>query len=124
MKESAKKLLQEVISHWMGKRLYTYESKHVAYCYPNPAKDEEYVLAFKNSIYCFFCDNQLIPIELLTKPFITQTLSDDCLSENPMSDRDALRKILEEFDNDFYKMVESKLEGCVDRLTTSDPVFF
>ena len=124
MNELSAKKLQEVIDNWKGKRRYTYENKKVILCYKNPAAPEERILAFENSVYSFFCNEKLIPIRLVSKYFLTQTLNNNPLSENPMADKNALEKMLEEFDNEFYEKVENELNNCIDKLTTSDPLFF
>jgi hypothetical protein len=123
MNEAVKRL-QEVISSWQKKRRYTYQNKGIVFFAQNPAIPGEYILHFGNSVYSFFCNDKLIPINLVSKPFLTRTLSDNPLSENPMADKDALEKLLDKFDNDFYDEVESKLNDCVDKLTVSDPLFF
>jgi hypothetical protein len=123
MDSPAIKTIQEVITKWKSERRFTFENKQV-FPYKSPITDGEFVLRFSNSLNSFFCDKQKIEITLTSRPFHTATLSDKPLSDNPNGDKYRLEKFLEEFDNDFYKEVEQKLNDCIDTLTTSDPLFF
>lgn len=123
MNETAKELLQQVITKWKFERRFTYENKQVIQ-YNSPISDGEFVLRFTNSLNSFFCNKETIEIALTSRPFHTATLSENPLSENPNGDKDRLLKFLEQFDNDFYAEVEKKLNDCLDTLNTSDPLFF
>lgn len=123
MKEEAIKNIQDAINNWKNERRFTYENKQV-HPYKSPIVDGEYVLRFTNSMNSFICQGKPIEISKASRPFHTATLSDSPLSENPNSDKYQLEKFLEEFDNEFYKEVENKLNDCIDELTTTDPLFF
>ena len=123
MNESALKKLNEVIVNWQSKRVYPNEKKEVI-AFENIPVQGEFTLYFENSMRSLYCNGKLMYINLVSKkPFITQTLSDEPLSENPMSDKIALEKILEEFDEKFYKMAEDELINCFEELTSPYPFF-
>jgi len=65
----------------------------------------------------FFCNNKLIPIDLISNPFLTTTLSDNPISKNYNADAHRLNKLLYDFDIQFYKMVEDKINECIESLT-------
>lgn len=123
MNQQAIDILKVVIERWTSFRRYTFENKKV-YSYKSPITNDEFVLRFSNSVHSFFCDGQLIPIDLNSKPFHTNSISDSSLSKNINGDKYRLEKLLEEFDEQFYKEVENKLESCIENLKTSDPLFF
>lgn len=123
MSQQAIDILREVIAKWTGTRRFTFENKKVD-SYKSPITDDEFVLRFSNSVNSFFCNGQLIPINLISKPFLTNTISDNPLSQNINGDKYRLEKFLEEFDEQFYKEVENKLENCIETLTKSAPLFF
>ncbi len=123
MNQQAIGILKEVITKWTELRRFTFENKKVD-SFKSPIIDDEFVLRFSNSVNSFFCKGQLIPINLVSKPFHTNTISNNTLSKNFNGDKYRLEKFLEEFDEQFYKEVENKLENCIETLTTSDPLFF
>lgn len=123
MKDEALQIIRTVIQKWQGERRFTFEQKQV-HSYKSPITEGEFVLRFTNSLHSFFCNGTLIPIILTSRPFHTNTLSEQPLSENVNGDKYRLEKHLEEFDNLFYTEVDNKLSECIDTLTTSDPLFF
>ncbi len=123
MNEQVIQLLRDVITKWRGERQFTFENKQIRN-YISPIAKDEFVLTFSNSVSTFFCNGKLIPIELISRPFHTNTINDNPISQNPTGDKYRLEKFLQEFDEEFYKEVENKLSDCIETLTTSDPVFF
>ena len=123
MKDEALQIIRDVIQKWQDERRFTFEQKQI-HSYKSPITEGEFVLRFTNSLQSFFCNKTLIPIELTSRPFHTNTLSEKPLSENANGDKYRLEKHLEEFDYLFYKEVDGKLSECIDTLTTSDPLFF
>jgi hypothetical protein len=123
MNSIAIEAIREAINKWKSERRFTFENKQV-HNYKSPIKDGEYILRFSNSVESFFCDKKQIKISLSSRPFHTDTLSDNPLSDNPKGDKYRLEMLLSDFDNDFYSEVEIKLNDCIDNLTTSDPLFF
>lgn len=123
MNEQAIQLLREVITNWRNGKQFTFENKQVDN-YKSPYKDYELVLSFSNSVDTFFCNKQLIPTKLISRPFHTNTISHNPISENPNGDKHRLEKFLQDFDEEFYKEVENKLANCLETLATSDPLFF
>ena len=122
MKEEAINSIREAIANWKGKINFTFENKQV-YSYNSPITNGEFVLRSSNSLNSFFCNGNTIEISLTSRPFHTGTLSDNPLSDNPKGDKNRLEKFLEEFDKAFYTEVESRLNDCIETLTTSDPLF-
>lgn len=123
MNEQAIQLLRDIIAKWRGERQFTFENKQIN-SYRSPITENEFVLRFSNSVNTFFCNGKLIPIELISRPFHTNTINDNPISHNPNGDKYRLEKFLQEFDEEFYRLVENKLSDCIEALTTSDPVFF
>jgi hypothetical protein len=123
MREEAMQAIQEAITAWRNNRVFTFENKRITH-YKSPITDGEYMLIFSNTVNSFFCDKQQMEISLSTRPFHTATLSKNPLSDNPKGDKYRLEKFLEEFDKEFYALVENKLSECIENLTTSDPLFF
>lgn len=122
MNVSALKKLEEVIVNWNRKRIYPYEIKNVI-AFKNPAAQGEYILHFENTVHKLSCCGQLIQTNLVSKPFLTQTLSDESLSENPMADKNALEKMLDKFDKDFYERIETELNNCFEKLIMPSLLF-
>jgi hypothetical protein len=123
MNQQAIQILSEIIERWKGSRRFTFENKKID-SYKSPITNDEFVLRFTNSVNSFLCNGVLIPINLVSRPFLTNTISDNPLSQNKNADKYRLEKFLEEFDEQFYKELETKLENCIETLTTSDPLFF
>lgn len=123
MNEQAFQILKEVIDKWRSTRRYTFENKKID-SYKSPIVDDEFVLRFSNSVNSFFCNGKLIPVSLISRPFHTNTGSDDQLLQNINGDKYRLEKFLKEFDEKFYEEIEKKLENCIETLASSDPLFF
>ncbi|MDP2162478.1 MAG: hypothetical protein Q8K02_18500 [Flavobacterium sp.] len=122
MNQEAIGILKEVVTKWTSIRRFSSENKKVD-SFNSPITDDEFVLRFSNSINNFFCDGKQISINLVSKPFHTNTISDNPLSRNIKGDKYRLEKFLDEFDELFYKEVENKLDKCLETLTTSEPLF-
>jgi hypothetical protein len=123
MKEESLNLIKKAITNWRGQIRFTYEMKDISSS-KSPILDGEYILRFHNSLKGFYCKCQEIPIFLSSQLFHTTTLSDATLSENPNADRYRLEKLLEEFDYEFYKLIDTKLTECEELLFTSENLFF
>jgi len=119
MKEEILKQIEEIIQQWKQRKEHTYELKN-CWAVPNPSMKEELLLYFSNRLYSFFCQGKLIPIELVSHPFITGTLSPNPISDNFKADLTRLSRFLEDFDKQFYDLIQKKIEECVDKLETSD----
>jgi hypothetical protein len=119
-REQSIESMQQVVNDWKAKRNFTWESKKL-YVNLNPSMPGELVLHVSNSVDSFFRNQQLINTFLLSSYFITGTLGDAPLSDNPKADAYGLQDFLDKFDEEFYKSVDDKLTG--EGITTSDPLF-
>lgn len=123
MKEESTKLIKEALDNWLKGKNFTYQKKEVAFG-KSPIVDGEVLLRFTNTLQGFICKGQEIPISLTSKTFHTTTLSSSPLSQNVSADKFRLEKILTEFDEQFYTLIDEKLTGCEDVVYTTDPLFF
>jgi hypothetical protein len=117
-------LIRKCIFDWRRDTSHSYENKQ---CIPrrNPSMPNELLLYFSNSIHSFYCGTELIPITLISRPFFTATLSPNPISNvNPGADVNRLKEFLAKFDEQFYELVQRKLDECGDKLMSSDPIWF
>jgi hypothetical protein len=114
---------RKIILDWQRTREHTYENK-LFFGKSNPSMPEELLIYFTNSVYSFFCGNNLIPITLTSAPFFTATLSANPISQNQNADLSRLKQFLIEFDQKFYALIQQKLEDCPDKISSSDPFWF
>ena len=121
MKEESIKHMQKVITDWQAERKFTWESKKI-YANPNPTMEGEYILHASNSVDCFIKDDKLINTFLLSPHFLTYTMSNEPLSDNPKGDATRFKDFLKKFDDEFYQSVEEK--ASVEGVLTTDPVLW
>ncbi len=122
MNQQSLKAIQDTIGEWKKKRNLTYENKAVG-ARTSPITSGEYLLLFSNTVF-FFCGTEEIVVYDQMKAFHTMTLSENALSDNPMSDAHRLVELLDNFDSQFNDKVQKKLDECTQNITSSDPVFF
>ena len=56
--------------------------------------------------------------------FLTTTISDNPISDNENADKIRLNEFLVNFDDEFNRFVEEKIDECQDNLIASEPLFF
>jgi hypothetical protein len=115
-------LIRQVITEWQKPKYFTYEEK-LPHFGRSPISEGEHILRFSAKINSFFCQKELIPIELTSGIFHTTTLSSNPLSDNVNADAIRLKKFLEDFDEVFYLHVEQKINECEETVMTSDPIW-
>lgn len=115
--------IREVIIEWEKRKFYTYQTKK-CYPYESPVSQDEFILRFTTSLKNFNCNNTNIPIDLISKPFLTTTISNNTFSDNQNADKIRLVEFLVNFDNQFNELVEEKINECQDNLIASEQFFF
>ncbi len=111
MNEEALLIIQGVIRNWLNNNHYTYQQKEI-FAKKSHIVIGEFILRFHNSLP-FISQNEA-PIELLSDPFQTTTLSlqlqniEEEESENINADMYRLTNFLKEFDEKFYLYVEEQ----------------
>lgn len=120
--EALEKIKEEIIK-WENRKFYTYQTKNF-YSYNSPVSDGEYILKFTTSIKNFKCSNQPMDIDKTSTIFLTTTISENPISDNENADKIRLNQFLVDFDDEFNRFVEEKIDECQDNLIASEPLFF
>ncbi len=115
--------IREIIDTWTNNKYYTFQLKKF-YFASNPNLKNEYLFRFTINLNSYFCESELIPIELTSEIFQTFNVSNNSLYHNENGDGERLTKFLADFDEEFKTLVEDKTSNCNGTLFTSDPVFF
>ncbi len=120
--QALEKIKEEIIK-WENRKFYTYQTKNF-YSYNSPVSDDEYILKFTTSIKKFKCNHQPMDIDKTSTIFLTTTISDNPISDNENADKIRLNDFLVNFDDEFNRFVEEKIDECQDNLIASEPLFF
>jgi hypothetical protein len=123
MNSQALEKIKQSIEDWNGRKYYTYQTKTFLVS-KSPINPDEYILRFTTSVQSFFCNGELIKMDLGSKMFHSTTLGDNPVSDNENADKFRLDKFLIDFDDQFNELVEEKLSECSETSFTSDPLFF
>lgn len=114
------KILNDIktsISTWENDKLSVYQKKRF---YIAKGIGLEYMYRFSINLNIFFCNDKLIPIELISNVFHTTTLDSSTYST---TDKINLDKFLLDFDSEFEKLVDQKIKDCK-TLFVSDPSYW
>lgn len=120
--EALEKIKEEIIK-WKNRKFYTYQTKNF-HSYNSPVSDGEYILKFTTSIKNFKCSNEPMDINKTSTIFLTTTMSENPISDNENADKIRLNQFLVDFDEEFNRFVEEKIDECQDNLIASEPLFF
>lgn len=111
--------IKEVIIKWQQDSGNLSHQKKRDHWIKNPAISGEYLIKFSIELKTVFCDDVLIPIELVSDIFQTTTLSESNTSDSK-NDIDQLEKFLKDFDKQFQDLVIQKVSECKGISKTSD----
>lgn len=119
--------IKSVVEEWVHNKEFTYQERKVVPIFNDKALNGEVILVFKSLTRSFFYDKEhtkVIPLDFTSKAFITTTLSDTALIDNPEQDVNRLKSFLEHFDKEIQKNrdeIFSKYDG---NIYTSNPEFW
>lgn len=82
------------------------------------------MLVFQSFTRSFFYDEKatkIVPLDFSSKPFITTTLSERALIDNPEQDVNRLKSFLNSFDREIEKKREEIFSNFDGKIYTSNP---
>ena len=109
---------------WVRNKEFSFQERKVVPISGNSALNGEIILVFQSFTKSFFYNKEateIVPLDFSSKPFITTTLSDTALIENPEQDVNRLMSFLEDFDKEIEKKREEIFSQYDGKIYTSNP---
>ena len=116
--------IEKVVQKWVRNKEFSFQERKVVPISGNPALNGEIILVFQSFTNSFFYNKEateIVPLDFSSKPFITTTLSDTALIENPEQDVNRLMSFLEDFDKEIEKKREEIFSQYDGKIYTSNP---
>lgn len=116
--------IKKVVQKWVHNKEFSFQERKVEPIIGNLALNGEIILVFHSFTKSFFYNKEateIVPLDFSSKPFITTTLSDTALIENPEQDVNRLISFLNNFDREIETKREEILSQYDGEIYTSNP---
>lgn len=123
MNEVQLKKIKSLAQKWVRNKEFSFQERNVVPI-SNPTLNGELMLVFQSFTRSFFYDEKatkIVPLDFSSKPFITTTLSERALIDNPEQDVNRLKSFLDSFDREIEQKREEIFSNYDGKIYTSNP---